>query len=263
MKILKYIWHDCFVYEDEHSIIVFDYWKDPISGREEFPKFLKNSDYTKNLYVLVSHHHKDHFNSKIFKWEKLFPNVTFIISSDTFKHSRYLFNRDSVYKGYKPTEKNVKVLKPGDSFKDGTIHIEAFDSTDTGNAYVVEISGITLFHAGDLNAWVWREESTEEEIELMLEYYKFILSKIKRKFDKFDVAMFPVDPRMGSGFYEGAQIFTDTFYLKYFIPMHFCLWEEPEEEPKFKKEVSEFTKYAKEGNGTYIALLSPFDSMAF
>lgn len=43
--------------------------------------------------------------------------------------------------------------------------VKAFDSTDEGLSYLVEMDGIRIFHAGDLNNWHWREESTPREIE--------------------------------------------------------------------------------------------------
>ncbi len=31
---LTYIWHDCFLFEDERVAIVFDFWRDPMIGEE-------------------------------------------------------------------------------------------------------------------------------------------------------------------------------------------------------------------------------------
>ena len=85
MITLKFIWHDCFVLETPAFAAVFDFWKD---GRRsaasgEPPAFLSSIPEDKPLYVLVSHHHKDHFHRSIFNWEQVHPEIRFIISKDT------------------------------------------------------------------------------------------------------------------------------------------------------------------------------------
>ena len=41
----------------------------------------------------------------------------------------------------------------------------ASGSTDEGVSFCVDFAGVTLFHAGDLNLWHWRDESSVTEIE--------------------------------------------------------------------------------------------------
>ena len=76
---LTYIFHSGFVLETEHSILVFDYWLDP-SGVIE--GVLKKD---KPLYVFSSHFHEDHFTKEIFEWKKLNPDITYILSKDSFQ----------------------------------------------------------------------------------------------------------------------------------------------------------------------------------
>ena len=50
------------------------------------------------------------------------------------------------------------------STKTKIIRIEAFGSTDVGISFLIDLQGVRLFHAGDLNNWHWSEESTPQEI---------------------------------------------------------------------------------------------------
>ena len=55
-------------------------------------------------------------------------------------------------------------INKGDVYEDENIRIEAFGSTDVGISFLIDLQGVRLFHAGDLNNWHWSEESTPQEI---------------------------------------------------------------------------------------------------
>ena len=160
---LTYIYHDGFLLQTPEVNVVFDYWKDPESAE---PRFLQTLETKKPLYVLVSHHHKDHFNPEIFQWSDRFDDIHYIISRDTFRAARHFINPGSLYHGLKRVDPDkVVALAPGEVYRDKHIRVEAFGSTDIGNSYLLQTGGKTIFHAGDLNAWVWKDESTPQEIE--------------------------------------------------------------------------------------------------
>ena len=258
---LTYIWHDCFVFENDEVAIVFDYWKDPFSKPGEIPTFLKNMDIGKRLYVVVSHHHKDHYAKDIFSWCHLFSDVRYILSKDTAKFARHILSPDSVYNGVKPASESVTVLSPGDSFSDGLLSVEAFGSTDIGNSYALKIGETTIFHAGDLNAWIWKDESTEEEVRTELKRYTDILTGIAEKYPRFDLAMFPVDSRIGTDYFTGARLFVRAIDVARFFPMHFGLGT-PEEQQKYQLDSAAVESYANPERGEYICLQSPYSSFA-
>lgn len=253
---LTYLYHDCFLLEFEKCYVITDYF----SGVKINPTSLLNNN--KPCYVLVSHHHKDHFSPEIFSWASFLPNVIYIISSDVASLSRHFFNKDSIYKGHnKVDEKKVTVLRPGDTFKDSNISVTAFGSTDIGNSYVIEAEGKRIFFAGDLNAWTWREESSPEEVNEMLNGFQAILRNIKSHFKNFNIAMFPVDPRMGNDMLEGALIFCNEFKVDHFIPMHFELWDTSEKREDFVNIVlKEGNKFLKTITSEYVPLLTPGQS---
>ena len=261
---LNYIFHDCFFLETDSLGVVFDFWKDPRSDDEESPLFLKDFPESKPLYVLVSHFHKDHLNKCVFGWRKHHPNIHYIVSKDVRRHVRYLLDADSSYAGERVPEKAISVVSKGDVFEDSLIEVRAFGSTDIGNSYalIIKEGRLKVFHAGDLNCWTWRDESTEEEILRAEKGFLTELQPILQFTDNFDIAMFPVDSRIGTGYEEGAKIFLDKFSVKRFFPMHFTLGDTEEERARLLKDAVDFDRYRAD-RGEYIALTAPGDSYEF
>lgn len=255
MKI-TYIWHDCFWIETEACHVIFDFWKD-IEGTT--PRLLNMLDPDKPIYIFVSHHHKDHFTPEIYGWSHRFPKIHYIISKDTFKASRHYIKEDSMYRGdYRVKPEQVTMLPRGESYKDELIEAYAFGSTDIGNSYMVKVAGKRIFHAGDLNAWVWKDESTKAEIAAAIRDYKRILDDIKVVTDSFDYAMFPVDARIGRDYWEGAKIFVHEFKVEHFIPMHFTLGKDLDQQIYFTNCATDFDAYRNTEYGEYIALTVPY-----
>ena len=262
MVSIKFIWHDCFLIQTPHMAAVFDYWKESDDGEPrpvgEFPTFLDSIPSGLPLYVFVSHHHKDHFVRSVFSWEKLHPDIRFIISNDTRKAVRFMLREDGTYAGFRPTLSKVTVLSPGEEYSDEIMGVKAFPSTDIGNSYLLRLdSGMTLFHAGDLNAWIWKDESTEDEVAAATKAFSDILEKIASEAPVIDVAMFPVDSRIGSEWWRGAAMFVRRIDVGRFIPMHFCLADTLEERNKRFADAVRFDLYANRSRGEYISLQKP------
>lgn len=110
--------------------------------------------------------------------------------------------------------------------------IRAYGSTDEGVSFLVRNGTDGIFHAGDLNFWHWREESTEKEVAEALAGYERVLNTLAG--ERIDLAFFPVDPRMGAGYAEGAEMFLERINPKILVPMHF--WDHSEAALKFAKE---------------------------
>jgi len=242
--------------------IVFDFWKDPFCSPDEIPMFIQECDKKKPLYVLVSHHHKDHYTKKIFEWDSLFCKIHYIISKDTAKFSRHILNPDSLYKGFRPRPDDITVLKPDEVFNDGVIKVEAFQSTDIGNSYAISIDGMTVFHAGDLNAWIWKGESTEEEVRTVTSEYEKIIDSICSAYPSFDYVMFPVDSRIGAEYFRGAEIFVSRINVGHFFPMHFGLGETAEQKIGYRLDAAKAELYMNPLRGEYICLQAPYSSFA-
>lgn len=72
------------------------------------------------------------------------------------------------------------------------VHVRTMKSTDEGVAFLVECGGKRIYHAGDLNNWVWSGEPEADNL-CMSENYRLELEKMKG--NHVDVAFVPLDPR--------------------------------------------------------------------
>ena len=154
-----------------------------------------------NVVVLISHEHIDHMDPIVYSWKDM-TNVSYVVSSDM------------------PVGTRGKRMAPGDTYSPVKgVNITAFDSTDLGVSYLVDFQGIRFFHAGDLNFWHWREESTMKEIEEADTEFRKAVAPICR--EKIDVAFFPLDPRQGAMFEAGANFFILSVKPRIMIPMHY------------------------------------------
>ena len=189
------------------TLLVFDYWegenrKLPEAGRLN-RQILSAFEH---IYVFVSHGHPDHFSSIIYEWREDLP-ITYIVSYDM------------------PVGTRGKRISPLETLSlSQDISVTAYDSTDLGVSFLVEAYGMSIFHAGDLNLWHWREESNLREIEAA--EAAFYQATAPLKGTRIDVAMFPVDPRQGMMYDAGANHFILTLKPRVFIPMH---WQDREE----------------------------------
>ena len=157
----------------------------------------------KRLYILASHSHGDHYSKNI--WNYNGDNVYYILSSDIKREKAA----------------NIFFLEKGGSYKDDCLSVQAFGSTDQGISFLIEISGKSIFHAGDLNNWHWNEESTPEEIKEAEDFYEEEINFISKKCKHVNIAFFPVDPRLGKDYMKGGIQFLEKIPTDVFVPMHF------------------------------------------
>ena len=191
MKI-TYINHSSFSVELESCILLFDYFEGDI------PKF----DNSKKIYVFSSHSHHDHYNKAIFDLKSMYKDITYILSDDI--------------KVYNSNE--IVFVKPDEHINIDSLEIKTLKSTDIGVAFIVNVEGINIYHAGDLNWWHWEGENTIEENKHAEFIFKEEISKIKG--NTFDIAFIPLDPRQGNEFCIGFDTFMKNTNTKIAIPMH-------------------------------------------
>lgn len=256
---VTYIFHDCFIVNTTEVNMIFDFWLLP----ERLGEINTLIDTSKPLYVFVSHHHKDHLNRDIFSWSEDFPNIHYIISRDVYKACRHHLDKNSLFKGKKIDMGQFTVLRPGEIFSDKHIWVRAFGSTDEGDSFYLKAGDKTFFHAGDLNAWLWKDESTDQEIEEALGSFNKIINDIATVTDSIDFCFWPVDARIGTDYFEGAKIVTRIFDISHFFPMHFELGENQEDLDRLHDAAKNFERYANLERGEYIALLHPGDMALF
>lgn len=197
---VTYFHHSGFTVGCDSTLLVFDYWRG--ERNEVTPELaLSEADFKGYSQVLffVSHEHPDHYDQAIYDFKHL-NFVHYIISADM------------------PPEAMGDRMAVGDRRTYGGVAVTAYASTDLGVSYYVEIGGLHIFHAGDLNLWHWREESTLRQITQAENLYYDAVKPLIGK--PIDVCMFPVDPRMGGMYEAGANHFIMTCKPHVFIPMH-------------------------------------------
>lgn len=261
MVTLRCIFHSGFLVETPEANLVFDYWREesgPCSDprcRDTLPRFLERLDPGKPLRVFVSHHHKDHLNQGVFDWGRRFRDVRYFLSKDTERFARHRVRA--------LPEGSVEVVRPLESVRDPKtgIEVSAFRSTDIGNSWVVDAGGFRIFHAGDLNSWTWLDESTPDEIKAMDNAFRGCVEEIKEAYPELDLAMFPVDGRLGRGYERGARHFLEVIRVRNFVPMHCGLFANEEERMRFAECASDFAAYANPERGTYAFLGREGDSL--
>lgn len=199
---VTYYHHSGFSVAMDDVLLVFDYWTGEHGELPEDKRitvdFLKQF---RQVYVFISHEHPDHLDPVVFTWRNEAP-VTYIVSADM------------------PVGTRGKRMAPGDSLTlSPEVSVKAFDSTDLGVSFLVDVQGVHVFHAGDLNFWHWREESTVKEIEEADDAFRQAVEPIAR--EKIDLAFFPVDARQGLMYDAGANYFIMCVKPRLLIPMHF------------------------------------------
>jgi len=183
----------------------------------------------KQLIVFASHKHQDHFQMKTLQWaEYISKSTRYFLGSDIKLNEKYLER-----KGMEPS-----ILQRMVRMRGGTVYecvkenfkIETFRSTDQWVAFLVNIEGVSIFHAGDLNHWYWEEESESWNRQMESAYRK----EIDRMAGKaFDIAFVVLDPRLGAGFFLGMDYFLQKVPAKKIFPMH--MWDDYEVIGRYKK----------------------------
>lgn len=199
---LTYIYHSGFAVETEQCAVVIDFWQDPAGV---IGPLLAGG---KPLYVLASHFHEDHFNPAVLDWGRGRGGVTYVLSKDIMRRRRA--PKDAAH-----------WLAKGGSYADGNISVGATGSTDSGVSFVIDVGGCRLFHAGDLNNWQPSQPGAgvgDNRAEAM---YLGELKDVCKVADRVDVAFFPVDARIGSGYMRGPRQFLERVHTSLFVPMHF------------------------------------------
>ena len=219
--LITHYYHSGFSVAWNRVLFVFDYWR---GEQDELPvqaqlleEELKTYD---RVFVMISHEHPDHLDPIVFTWRD-FAETKYFIASDM------------------PVGTRGKRMAPGmtcELMPDVTL--TAFDSTDLGVSYLLNVNGFRVFHAGDLNFWHWRDESTMKEIEEADTEFRKAIAPLCGI--PVDLAFFPRDPRQGSAgpvdcgvrhfsggartwidVWRGADYFILSVKPRLLIPMHY------------------------------------------
>lgn len=215
MKI-TYVIHSSFLLETKSCYYLFDYEKG----------YLPGIDISKPIFVLSSHEHHDHYNPAIFSMLKDMgmQHICAILSDDIEV----------------PEDVNVLQVSPGKEYELSLGQkLSTFKSTDLGVAFLIEDQGKLIYHAGDLNDWVWEGEADSYNEQMTIDYRKqidLLVEKLNGR--KIDVAFVVLDPRQEKDYDRGLCYFLEHVPVKKVYPMHY--WGKPEIIDKFLKDHPEY-----------------------
>ncbi len=227
---ITYIYHSSFLIETSTCYYLFDY----------FRKQLPNLDPEKPIFVFASHFHQDHYNKKVFD----------LLKQQGMKHIRAVLSKDISKRNY-PDAADIGITRV--TFHQhyelpGGTELETLHSTDSGVAFLLTCPEGTIYHAGDLNDWVWKGEP-EQENRQMTGSYRHEIQLLAGK--TVDVAFLPLDPRQEEYYAEGMRYFLEKVDVKAVYPMHY--WGEAEIIDRFLSEYPEYrniVKHTEPGHGT-------------
>ena len=201
-----YLGHSGFAVNIGNKLLIFDYYLDKSENNERSlssgviePSEIKD----KEVFVFASHSHPDHFNPVILSWKKQLPNIHYFLSYDIQK---------------KYHQEWTSILKNNEVYQEQNLRIQTFKSTDEGIAFLINIDGISIYHAGDLNWWHWIGEPDEWNNDMAAQF-KQEVSLIKNH--HIDIAFLPADPRLESAELMGISWFLNEVDVKTAFPMHF------------------------------------------
>ncbi|MBK5240082.1 MBL fold metallo-hydrolase [Clostridium sp.] len=207
--IIYYIYHSGFAIKTKDHFLIFDYYKDPIENEVTHQKQAllspENIKEMKNVFVFASHSHEDHFNPSILNLDDYNNNIQYVFSSD-IKIDK--------------NKSNYSFMEEGEEKSFDDVYVKAYGSTDIGISFLVKVDELTIFHAGDLNWWHWKEDSLEEQL-IAENSFKDQIEKLKEE-KHIDIAFFPVDPRLQEFYYIGGEYFAQKIQPRLLIPMHFA-----------------------------------------
>lgn len=211
--LVTYLSHSGFLIETGSSYLLFDYE----SGQ------IPELDQKKALFIFASHKHQDHYNPLIFTIGRKHGKTKYILSKD-IPHSAAYCARHNI--DAQQLESVVRVRKR-ETYKikaaEAEIEVETLRSTDLGVAFLVCAEGKWIYHAGDLNLWIWPGESSEAN-ENMKQQFEKEISLLQGK--DLLAAFLVLDPRQEEFAFPAMDACRKAISAKYIFPMHF--WKEYE-----------------------------------
>jgi L-ascorbate metabolism protein UlaG (beta-lactamase superfamily) len=167
----------------------------------------------KPIFVLSSHGHADHYN----------PEVFTLLTDLGMRDIRAILSDDIQV----PAHINTLQVSPEMEYELGYQQkLTTFRSTDLGVAFLIEDQNELIYHAGDLNDWVWDDESEAYNEQMTLDYRKQIrLLADSLHHRQIDVAFVVLDPRQEKDYDRGLRFFLEHIPAKQVYPMHY--WDDP------------------------------------
>ena len=196
-----YLYNSGFAVKTDKHFLIFDYWKQRTRGKELDNGFVDPETLIgQDVVAFVSHSHGDHYSRALLDWGRIIPNYRLVLSDDI------------------PKAPGALMIGPGMNLQQDDFKVETLASNDEGVAFVVDVDGMCIYHAGDLNWWHWEGEPDDYN-EGMASSYKSQIDLLRGR--SIDLAFVPVDPRLGEQYAWGIGYLMETADVRHVVPMHF------------------------------------------
>ncbi|MCU0611997.1 MAG: ankyrin repeat domain-containing protein, partial [Candidatus Eisenbacteria bacterium] len=165
---LWYVGHCGWAIRTVNHFLIFDYFSE---GDDPVYASLTNGHINpaeigdRDVYVFVTHGHRDHFDAKIFPWKDAVPKLTYVYG---FHPEELPENRRTGYAG--PAYEHIG---PREVREMGGLKIRTIRANDItpGVGFFVEVDGLSIYHAGDHAGWAEGErEGFTQEIDYLAAY---------------------------------------------------------------------------------------------
>ncbi len=113
---------------------------------------------------------------------------------------------------------DVTFVSPDKNYKIADCRIRTLSSTDCGVAFLVHCGKNTIYHAGDLNLWLWPGMEKSQSFGMMRRYMAYTEPL---RGEKIDVAFLTLDNRQGNGAFCNIDYYMRHFQIETAVPMHY------------------------------------------
>ena len=200
---ITYIHHSGFLVETRRFYYLLDYE----SGA------LPEMDPEKPVFVLSSHSHGDHYRPEVFS----------LLADAGMQSVRAVLSHDIVPPAGVDT---LSVLPNAQYTLNPRQRVTTFRSTDLGVAFLVEDEEELIYHAGDLNDWVWEGEPEAWNAQMTADYRRQIRLLGEALGQRsVDAAFVVLDPRQEADYDRGMCFFLEHVAATQVYPMHY--WDDP------------------------------------
>ncbi len=177
-SIVHYLNHSAYAIETTNHFLVFDYFHflaPPDNSSLQNGRIVPEQLDGKQIVVFVSHDHGDHYDTSIWNWQLVRPDIKYVL-------------------GFKPdVSKPYEFIEPRQAKTIGEVRVSAIKSTDAGVGFLAEVDGIVVFHPGD---HVNKAREITDDFRAEIDYFESLHKKV-------DFAFFPVT---GCGFPDAVSV---------------------------------------------------------
>lgn len=210
---LWYLGHCGWAIKTANHFLIFDYFN---TGADPLQPALANGHINSdeiahmNVTVFVTHGHRDHFDPVIYSWKNTIKKITYI----------YGFNPEFTprQRGGRPTSKDYTGpdyihIPPRTRKQIEGMDIATLRSNDSGVGFLVQVDGLSIFHAGDHAGWRTGEKA---RYQTEIDY----IARIKKNVDIAFINVTGCHARCLIALEGGTRYALETLAPSLFIPTH-------------------------------------------